>query len=174
MIRTLLRQVVLVAALSALTLAGAQPALAQDEAPLILPKGLGCPNFNLGLLGTGGKLHTKEFTDKNGDVVKLHTAGKGVLLTYTNYGSDPDHPVAGKSISIKTGGSVNSTQINPDGSSTVTATGHNGLILFPTDIPAGPTATQYVGRIVYTVSTGGVFTLLTTSGQATDICKVLS
>jgi hypothetical protein len=64
---------------------------------------------------------------------------------------------------------------NPDGAQTVTGTGHNGLILFPTDIPAGPTTTQYIGRIVYTVNpTTGVFTLLSTTGQETDICAELA
>jgi hypothetical protein len=63
---------------------------------------------------------------------------------------------------------------NADGSRTVTLTGHNLLILFPTDVPPGPSTTLYVGRVVFTVDAGGVFTLESTSGRATDICAALS
>jgi hypothetical protein len=176
MIRMTLYSLISAAALAALTLTAAQPASADV---LILPVGTACPDFNLGLASTGGNLHTQEFKDKNGNVVRTLTAGKGVVLTWTNYGTDPDHPVAGSSVTIRTDGSVTSTRLNPDGTHTVTATGHNGLILFPGDVPAGPTTTQYIGRIVYTVDDRpdvgtGVFTLLSTSGSARDICAELA
>ncbi|MFN8490788.1 MAG: hypothetical protein U0350_24565 [Caldilineaceae bacterium] len=48
------------------------------------------------------------------------------------------------------------------------------IILFPTDVPAGPSTTQYVGQVVYTVDAAGVFTLQQVSGQTTDICAALS
>ena len=76
---------------------------------------------------------------------------------------------------IRTDGSVSRTTVNPDGILTVAATGHNGLILFPTDLPAGPTTTQYIGRIVYNIDPAtGAFTLISTSGQSRDICAELS
>jgi hypothetical protein len=56
----------------------------------------------------------------------------------------------------------------------VTLTGHNVLFLFPTDVPAGPSTTLYVGRVVFHVDTEGVFTLQSTNGTATDICAALS
>jgi hypothetical protein len=162
-----------VAILVAAVLAPAQPAVADPL--IIVPAGQGCPGFNLGLQGTGGNLHTKDFLDKDGNVVRSITAGKGVLLTYTNYGPDPSAPVAGKSVTIRTDGSVTRTQYHADKTFTVTATGHNGLVMFPTDIPKGPTATQYIGRIVYHVDPAtGVFTLLSTSGQARNICAELA
>jgi hypothetical protein len=159
--------------LSAFAATAAQPAFAQAP-DLILPIGQGCPDFNLGLTSTGGNLHTKTLTDRNGNPVRIITAGKGVDLTYTNYGSDPKAPVAGKSVTIKTAGSVSNTVINPDGTSTVTLTGHNGLILFPTDFPAGPSTTQYTGRVVFTVDKNSVFTLISAAGPARNICAALS
>lgn len=79
------------------------------------------------------------------------------------------------SITIRTDGSVSETEINPDGTWTVTATGHNGLIMFPTDVPAGPTTTHYIGKIVYTVDPStGVFTLVSTAGQELDVCAELA
>jgi hypothetical protein len=167
MIRMTLYSLTLAALLAALTLTAAQPASA--DSVLTLPAGTACQDFDLQLVSTGGNLHTKNFTDKNNNVVRILTAGKGVLLTYTNLDS-------GKSVTIRTDGSVESKRFNPDGTQTVTATGHNGLILFPTDVPAGPTTTQYIGRIVYTIGTspGFVFTLLSTSGSARDICAELA
>jgi len=151
----------------------AAPASAAD--PLILPVGQGCPDFNLGISASGGNLHTKTFLDKDGNVVRMIVAGKGVVLTYTNYGTDPSVPVAVKSVTIRTDGSVSQTRINPDGTQTVSATGHNGLIMFPTDVPAGPSATQYIGRIVYNVDpVTGVFTLVSTAGSKRDICAELA
>jgi hypothetical protein len=158
---------------AAFALTATPPASAAE--PLIVPAGQGCADFNLGLAGVGGKLHTKEWLDENGNVVRSITAGKGVDLTYTNFGPDPDNPVAGKSVTIKTAGSVTKTVTNPDGTQTVTATGHNGLVLFPSDVPAGPTATQYIGRIMYNIDPAtGVFTLLSTAGQHRDICAELA
>jgi hypothetical protein len=174
------RRLALAVGLAAVALTATQPAFAQDPEPLILPVGVACPDFNLGLLATGGKLHTREFTDAAGNVVRTISAGKGFDLTYTNYGTDPNNPVAGESVTVKTAGSVMKTVFNPDGTLTVTGTGHNGLILFPSDVPAGPTTTHYIGRIVYTVDPGTnppeteVFTLVSTTGQERDICAELT
>jgi len=41
------------------------------------------------------------------------------------------------------------------------------------DVPAGPSTTLYVGRVVFTVDTSGVFTLQSVSGKSTDICAAL-
>jgi hypothetical protein len=46
--------------------------------------------------------------------------------------------------------------------------------VFPSDVPAGPSTTLYVGRVVYTVDVNGDFTLVSTRGTATDICAELS
>ena len=47
------------------------------------------------------------------------------------------------------------------------------LILFPTDVPAGPSTTLVAGRIVFTVDQAGVFTVQQITGQQTDICALL-
>jgi hypothetical protein len=165
------RRLALAVGLAAVALTATQPAFAQDE--FILPAGEGC-EFSLGIKATGGNLVMREFTDAAGNLVRTIRAGKGVDLTYTNYGPDPVNPVPGESVTVKTAGSVMKTVFNPDGTQTVTGTGHNGLILFPSDVPAGPTTTHYIGRIVYTVDTAGVFTLVSTTGQERDICAELA
>ena len=105
--------------------------------------------------------------------VRIFQAGKGFLLTFTNLGPDVDNPVEGRSVAIRTGGSVSSTKLNPDGTQTVTATGHNALILFPTDV-GGPDITLYIGRLVYTVSARGVFEVVSASGSQRDVCSELA
>jgi len=109
----------------------------------------------------------REFTDQNGNVVRILAAGKGFDLTFTNLSS-------GETVELPSNGSVARTTINDDGTTTVESTGHNVLILFPTDIPAGPSTTLYVGRLVYTVDANGVFTVQSTSGPTTDICALLA
>jgi hypothetical protein len=159
------------AILAALTLAAAQSTVASGPPQPVepqefeLPAGQAC-DFGLRVSQSGGNLHIKEFRDRNGVLVRTIQAGKGFLLTYTNLDT-------GTSVTIRTDGSVSKTTFNPDGTQTVSATGHNGLILFPSDVPAGPTTTHYIGRIVYTIDQSGVFTLVSTSGSQRDICAEL-
>lgn len=153
---------------SALPVATAAPAsAAEPDFELVLPAGVACADFDLLVEGTGDKRIMRKFTDQSGNVVRALTAGKGFTLTFTNLAT-------GETVELSGSGSVQRTTINPDGSSTVESTGHNVLILFETDIPAGPSTTLYEGRLVYTVDTTGVFTVLDNSGQTTDICALLA
>ncbi|MEV8000562.1 hypothetical protein [Pseudarthrobacter oxydans] len=158
--KTTLARTLAPAALAAAALvAPAQSATAEDIS-FILPAGTGC-EFRLGVSWTGGNLQTKEFVDEEGNTVRLLVAGKGTVITYTNYGMKPGrNPEALDAVTIRTDGSVTETVTNPDGTLTVTGTGHNGLIMFPTDEPAGPTTTHFI--------------LESTSGQAIDICAELA
>jgi hypothetical protein len=139
---------------------------AASDVEFDLPAGQACA-FPLHVVGTGDKRIMREFTDRNGNVVRLLSAGKGFTLTFTNVDTD-------ESLTLQSNGSVERTTVNSDGTRTVVSTGHNVLILFPTDIPAGPSTTLYVGQIVYTVDTSGVFTLQSTSGRITDLCALLA
>jgi hypothetical protein len=65
-----------------------------------------------------------------------------------------DRASTGEKVELPSDGSVTRTTINTDGTATVENTGHNVLILFPTDVPAGPLTTLYVGRLVYTADSG--------------------
>jgi hypothetical protein len=131
-----------------------------------LPAGVACAGFDLRVEGAGDKRIMREFTDRNGNVVRLLSAGKGFTLTFTNLDTD-------ESLTVQSNGSVERTTVS-DGTSTVVGTGHYVLILFPTDIPAGPSTTLYVGQVVFTVDANGVFTLQSTSGTTTDICALLA
>ncbi|PYO54079.1 MAG: hypothetical protein DMD83_23040 [Candidatus Rokuibacteriota bacterium] len=109
----------------------------------------------------------REFLDENGNVVRTLTTGTGSALTFTNLDTNA-------TLSLRSNGAVTNVTNNPDGSQTVVTMGHNILILFPTDVPAGPTTTLYVGRLVFTIDSSGTFTLQQHSGKAIDICAALS
>ena len=132
------------------------------------PAGLAC-SFELQVLFDGmvGKQISREFVDRNGNIVRSITAGTGSALTFTN-------AETGATLSTRSNGAVTQITSNGDGSYTYVTTGHNILILFPTDIPAGPSTTLYVGRVVFTSDSFSNFTLLDTAGSATDICAALS
>lgn len=133
---------------------------------LVLPAGIGC-EFELGIDSVGGNQVYNEYYDKNGNLVRSLSAGKGALLTFTNTGTNT-------SLTYKTGGSVTHTTYNPDGTQTVSGTGHNAFVFFPTDVPAGPATILYIGRILYTVDANLVYTLVEAKGKSIDICAELS
>ena len=66
-----------VVAAAILGTATAQTALAAPPTPvpppadLLLPAGTGCPGFDLTISWSGGNLHKKEFTDLNGNPVRI-------------------------------------------------------------------------------------------------------
>jgi uncharacterized membrane protein len=158
-----------VAAAVASTAALAMSAEAAVAAPfhLELDAGTAC-TFGLAVDGAGGDRRVERtFVDADGNTVRMLSAGRGYQLTLTNLSNDA-------SLALPANGAVMRTVFNADGSQTVTSTGHNVLILFPSDVPAGPSTTLYVGRVVYTVDADGVFTLQSTRGKATDICAALS
>jgi hypothetical protein len=145
---------------------GAPASAAEGDIKYDLPAGTACA-FRLLVDGTGSKQITRTFTDQDGHVVRTIAAGKGFDLTFTNADS-------GESIGFPSNGSVMKTTTNADGTHTVQVTGHTVVILFPSDVPAGPSTTLYVGRLVYTVDANGVFTVVSSSGPTTDICALLA
>jgi hypothetical protein len=150
---------------AAVGLGGAGVAIGAE--PVVYPAGLACEDFAVSIESTGGSQVDKTFTDKEGNPIRRLFAGTGSGLTFTNLET-------GESLSLAPNGAVTQVSFNPDGSSTYMTTGHNVLILFPSDVPAGPSTTLVVGQTVFTVDPNGVFTVLKISGTTTDICAALS
>ena len=142
-----------------------EPEIAEVE----FDAGVACADFGLRIVIVSNvKRELKKFTDKNGNVVRTLEGGKGDTLTFTNLDTS-------LTLTLRPNGSVQHVTINRDGTETWVTTGHNVLILFPTDVPAGPSTTQYVGRVVFTVVTATqVFTLQSVSGTSTNICAALT
>jgi hypothetical protein len=132
-----------------------------------LPAGVACSGFDLRIDSTGGHRVNRTFKDTNNKPVRTLSAGTGGEVTFTNLQT-------GATLSLKSNGSVTQTTTQDVNDFLVVTTGHLVLILFPTDVPAGPTTTLYVGRVVYRSDALSNFTLLGTTGKATDICALLA
>lgn len=156
------------AAATAFLLLGAGSSANAADPPTVipLPAGSACSfALDIAIFGDGRQL-TKTFTDRDGRVRTI-TAGTGSSLTFTN-------AETGASLSTRSNGSVTRTHANVDGSETRILTGHNALILFPTDTPAGPSTTVHSGRVVLSVGAdGSTFTVERVSGRQLDVCAAL-
>jgi hypothetical protein len=133
----------------------------------VFPAGLACADFDLQVEASGGTIKQHDITDPSGEVVRVILAGTGPALTLTNLTS-------GATYSTPSNGSVTHIAVNPDGTLTYRVTGHNILILFPTDVPPGPSTTLYVGQVGFTVDANAVFTVTSMAGRSVDICTALS
>src|SRR4051794_37191768 len=94
--------------------------------------------FPLQIEITGAPQVNRTFEAIDGSV-RFLSAGKGSDLVFTNLATGKTYALAGN-------GSVTWTRIDASGSARITLTGHNIVIYFPTDIPAGPSTTLVVGR----------------------------
>lgn len=153
-----------------LSFGAAVPTAVADDPDFVwdLPMGVACPSFDLRLEGyiADSRVY-RTFYDKNGNVVRMFAGGKGNVLKFINLNTQA-------SLTLRTGGSVEKTGVREDGSvSTYTAMGHNVVIMFPTDIPAGPSTKLYIGRVDFSIDTGGTWTMLSRTGTQFDICAAL-
>ena len=156
-----------VAAALLMLVAMAGPAAAAGPA-VVLPAGSACADFDLGLDVGAPNGHSvyREFYDRDGNLVRVLSAGTGNALTFTNVSS-------GRSLSLPSNSAV-SIQQPVRGGTRLTTMGHTVIIMFPTDVPAGPSTTLYVGRVVVNIdSSTGTWTLLSTAGRSMDICAAL-
>jgi hypothetical protein len=146
---------------------GAKPPLPPPQV-IDLPAGVACAGFDLRIVIQDiPPTVVREFRDKNGNLVRVLTAGKGNELTFINL-------LTNEELSLRANGAVSHLVLNPDGTRTETLTGHTVTILFPTDVPAGPSTTLHVGRVVIATDQSGVSTVQSVSGTSTDICAELS
>jgi len=150
------------AAAAALVLAPMAPAGAET---LTFDAGVAC-TFPLQIDSTGSRQITKIFDAPDG-TVRILNAGRGSDLVFTNLYTEATYSLPGN-------GAVRWTRVNADGSARITLTGHNIVIYFPTDTPAGPSTTLVVGREDIAVDQAGNFTQLSRTGKTTDICAALT
>jgi len=152
-------------------LAGLAGPAAADEPPDItfdFPAGIACADFDLRAEAWGLPKVYREFTDRDGTIARVLSAGRGSELLLTNMST-------GATVWLRGNGFSATTRPNGDGTSTFTLTGHQVVFMYPTDHPAGPSTTWYVGRVAYhVVDATQEYTLLEAAGRQTDICAALS
>jgi len=131
------------------------------------PTGIACNGFKLRVEGwNDGNYGLRETKDKFG-ITRTIEAGTGYVLRFTNWKSK-------KTFETKSNGTANHTTYNSDGTQTVALTGHNVVILYPTDSPPGPSTSLYMGEVVFTIDTAGNYFVHSVSGQSVDICAAVS
>lgn len=137
-------------------------------AAVVYPAGIACPGFDLQV--AAGDQHGKsvwhEFYDRDGNFVRGIAAGTGAEITFTNMTS-------GESLTLPSNGAGNIQRPTPTGA-TLATFGHMVIIMFPTDVPAGPSTTLFIGRVVFSIDRDGVWTLQSAAGRSIDICAALS
>lgn len=146
-------------------------ASAQADTGNTFPCGTACANSTVSYTSAdNGRSVTKQYTTKDGTIVNRVT-GKGPDLTIFN----PNDPSI--TVPLKGNGSNSVTKTSPDGTSTLTVTGHNVLVYYPTDTLAGgapgPATELITGRTVINVDAQGNWTTVSQNGKVTDICAQL-
>ena len=151
-----------------LTLATAAPAYAADPPPpQIFDAGVAC-DFALRVdQSLAERRLSKTFLDENGNPVKILSVGKGPDTKLTNLDN-------GRTLTLRGNGSGSITTVNADGTFTIRQFGHSILILFPTDVPAGPTTTLIAGTAVFASDADFNFTVQKITGRTTDLCDALA
>jgi hypothetical protein len=163
---TMLARAAVVAASTAIAAVGlASPAAAQSWTYTFQGDEAVCP-FPLVVSGSGVDRAPREFRDKDGNLVRFLSAGKGQELTFAN-------AITGDTFSTPANGAVTRTNYYPDGSSTAVLTGHNVVLLYRSDM-GGPSATLYIGQVVVTIDTDGRWTVVKESGRTVDLCAEVS
>jgi hypothetical protein len=111
----------------------------------------------------------KSTTDENGNDIILLASGKSGAITYTNLAN-------GKSVAFPSRGTL--LKETPTGEPNVVTqefSGNVGLVLFPTDTPAGPSTIQLNGRLVDKFNkVTGETEVLKLVGHQIDICARLA
>jgi hypothetical protein len=149
---------------TAIMLCGA--ASTASAAEIELPAGEACA-FPLGLDGGAFPPERKTFTDPNGNPIVV-LAGKSGAVTYTNLDTDEllTFPSRGTALRVTT---------RSDGTQLLEFSGNVGILLFPSDVPAGPSTTQINGRLVLSFDPETGFTeVLKQEGNQIDVCAGLS
>lgn len=145
-------------------LIGGGAAMADEPVIQKYPAGVAC-SFPLQVKTTAAG-QPKELPGRNGDS-RILWAGKGQAITFTNLDTNATY-------SLKANGSVQRASFHPNGTSTWEVTGHSVIILYPTDVPAGPSTTLHIGRVLYTSTATSDFTVQQVSGRSVDICAQLT
>ena len=132
-----IKRVVAVALIASATVLGTVEAAAAQTTTTNFDAGVAC-EFPLTLVGSEDTRTLHELTDANGNAVQLLT-GRGSAITLTNDDT-------GATLALQANGAPWRIVNRPDGTSTYTTMGHLVLIMFPSDVPAGPSTTLYVGQ----------------------------
>jgi hypothetical protein len=135
------------------------------DATIPFPAGYACV-FPLTLEQWDNKTQTRDFTDRQGNKHSV-SSGKGHDFRMTNTAN-------GKSTTQKAQNFEQDIVTYSNGSQWYSTNGAILIIMFPTDVPAGPSTTYYYGETELYIAVDGVGTLKPPRTYARDICAELS
>ena len=134
--------------------------------PVVVPAGVACADFDVGLGVETDNQTVTTFFDTDGNPVRQLITGR-LVMSVTNLAT-------GDSLLVRLGGAQH-IDFNPSGTLTLVGTGNILLILFPTDVPPGPSTTLHSGRVVVEIDPAtGFFNVLGERGSRLDVCQVLA
>jgi hypothetical protein len=152
---------------TAILLGGAASTASAAEHDFTFDAGVAC-DFPLALDGGAPPPVRKTFTDPNGNPIVVLSAGKSGAVTYTNLDTT-------ESLTFPSRGTALRDTTQSDGTHLLEFSGNVGLLLFPSDVPAGPSTTQINGRLVLSFDPATGFTVvLKQEGNQIDVCAALS
>jgi hypothetical protein len=128
-----------------------------------IPAGVGCAGFGITVTIDVDDQRVTTFFDKDGNPIRQTITGR-LILTVRN-------DTTLESRTYRLGGS-SQLAFGSDGSVTITLTGNSLVVLFPNDVPPGPSTTQGSGRAVIRVD--ALFTLVSRTGSVEDVCAALA
>lgn len=128
-----------------------------------IPAGVGCAGFAITVTIEVDDQRITTFFDQAGNPLRQTVTGR-LVLTVTNDST-------GESRTYRIGGASH-LSFGADGSLTITLTGNSLVVLFPNDVPPGPSTTQGSGRAVIRID--ALFTLVSRTGSVEDVCAALA
>ena len=115
--------------------------------------------------GPGHGANFREFVDEDGNLVRILITGTSPHLVITNDETGASHTIVSK-------GQRQQIKFNPDGTITISATGHTVIQWASIDDPSSELI-AYIGNVVTFVDANGIFHLVKAAGRQIDICELL-
>lgn len=127
--------------------------------------GIACEDFPLQIQirGVGKEPRELPYTD---GTLRWQVAGKDVDYRFVNTLTGATYTLTRAASRLSVTGE--------EGASVFTITGTGWVVLFPTDIPEGPSTTVFSGKLVVKEGPAGVFTVTQWTGKKVDVCAAIS
>jgi hypothetical protein len=128
--------------------------------------GVACQDFPVQIQIRGVGKEPRELPTRDGSL-RVQVAGKDADYRFVN-AAEPT-----KSYTL-TRSAYRMSQTTAGGSYVLTINGTGWLVLFPSDIPAGPSTTVFSGNLVIKERPGGVYEVTKFTGRKIDVCAAIA
>lgn len=130
------------------------------------PAGVACAGFPVQIQARGVGKEPRELPTRDG-TLRWQVAGKDADYRFVNV-NEP-----AKTYTL-TRAAYRMSERTVQGSYVLTINGTGWLVLFPEDVPNGPSTTVFSGTMVLTEGADGVFRVTKWTGRKVDVCAAIS